>query len=570
MSATDITSANIQYRLREDGFLFSEDYLTGENRETAENYIWPIPVLKRHREEMEAAIGYSDETIRPGDILEYCGENYEEFLLVIAILPKPAQYSDPHTLEDSDRILTYSSNAESYRLFTGGGFINRPGDRVEHPTGEYVVHNGAAPLVSTSTYTPVDVSYPPRPHTGRSGAPDDTIRDTYPHETLSTPSIEPKRAICKDPTPVSELTNSIHEGDAAEILATIPTSSVHGWITSPPYHNLRDYSESGQLGLENSVTKYIENILTIVNQLMRVTRSDGLGTLVIDDVYESGSLSGIPHRLHREIVKQGYEIIHHSPWKKSNGKPEAVENRYSHTHEHILVIAHEGGKHYFNRQAADDPTDVFEIAVGNTNTDHDAVFPIELPKQLIQTTIPSKICPSCGAPFEEVYEVVDIRDLDEDRPQAKRALELASRHGLSDTHLEAIRSVGLGHTGQAKRTQDGTGKNRNEVEKLAAEAEEVLGSYAREFTNPNKRSTGVAPSCDCNIKEANTEPGIVLDPFIGSGTTAVAAKQLRQRWIGIELNADYIATAQSRIGIDVDNPDKLTNEDQGTLSDFCN
>jgi DNA modification methylase len=569
MSSANNTPTSIQYRLREDGFLFSDEYLTSGNRETAENYLWPIPVLERHREDMEAAVGYSNETIEPGDILEYCGKDREEFLLVIAILPKPAQYSDPHSLEDSDRILTYSSNAESYRLFTGGGFINRPGNKVKHPTGEYVIHDNAASLVSPTPYTPADVTYPPRPHTGKDGEADERIKETFPNGNPSTPDIKPRRAISKDPKPLTEFTNSITEGDATEVLPTIPTSSVHGWITSPPYHQLRDYSEGDQLGLEDSVEEYLENLLTVVNQLMRVTRHDGLGALVVDDVYRGGSLEGIPQRLHREIVKQGYEIVHHSPWSKPNGKPEAVQNRYNHTHEHILIIAHDGANHYFNRQAAKDPSDVFEIAVGNSGVDHDAVFPVELPKQLIQTTIPEKVCPECGAPFKEVYEVVDIRDLDTDRPQAKRALELAERHDLSDEHLEAIRSVGLGHTGQAKRTQDGTGKNRDDIEQLAAEAEDVLGSYAREFTSPNKQATGFKPSCECQSDESEAEPGIVIDPFLGSGTTAEAAKQLRRRWIGIELNSDYIATAQSRIGVDVNEPEKLTDENQGTLASFC-
>jgi DNA modification methylase len=569
MSSANRTSDSVQYRLREDGYLFSEEYLTTGNRETAENYLWPVPVLERHREDMEASVGYSDEVIQPGDILEYCGGRFEEYLLVVTILPEPAQYSDFRSLEDSDRILTYSSNAESYRLFTGGGFINKPGNKLDHPTGEYILHKNAASLINPSPNIPADVTHPPRPHYGKGEEPSEGVKKNYPHEHPPSKGLTPDRAVAGDTQPISDFTNSITEGDATEVLPTVPSDSVHGWITSPPYYQLRDYSTDNQLGLEDSIQEYLESLLAVVNQLMRVTRHDGLGVLVVDDVYENGSLSGIPQRLHREIVKQGYEIVHHSPWAKPNGKPEAVENRYNHTHEHILIIAHEGGEHYFNRQAAEDPGDVFEIAVGNSGVDHDAVYPVELPKRLIQTTIPEKVCPECGAPYEEVYEVLDIRDLDEDRPQAKRALELADRHDLTDEHLEAIRSVGLGHTGQARRTQDGTGKNSNNVEQLAAEAEEVLGSYAREFTSPNKRSTGFSPSCNCEVNEADTKPGIVFDPFLGSGTTAVAAKRLRRRWIGIELNDDYIATAQSRIGVDVDNPDKLTDEDQGTLSSFC-
>ena len=51
-------------------------------------------------------------------------------------------------------------------------------------------------------------------------------------------------------------------------------------------------------------------------------------------------------------------------------------------------------------------------------------------------------------------------------------------------------------------------------------------------------------SCDC---WAGYEPGIVLDPFMGSGTTAVVASRLRRYFIGIEIKPDYINMAKRRL-----------------------
>lgn len=50
--------------------------------------------------------------------------------------------------------------------------------------------------------------------------------------------------------------------------------------------------------------------------------------------------------------------------------------------------------------------------------------------------------------------------------------------------------------------------------------------------------------CGCN---SEWEPGVVLDPFMGAGTTAVVAERLGRRWLGIELNPEYINIAEKRI-----------------------
>ena len=49
------------------------------------------------------------------------------------------------------------------------------------------------------------------------------------------------------------------------------------------------------------------------------------------------------------------------------------------------------------------------------------------------------------------------------------------------------------------------------------------------------------------IKAGCPEDGIVLDPFIGSGTTAIVANRLNRKWIGIELNPEYTKLAETRI-----------------------
>jgi DNA modification methylase len=49
------------------------------------------------------------------------------------------------------------------------------------------------------------------------------------------------------------------------------------------------------------------------------------------------------------------------------------------------------------------------------------------------------------------------------------------------------------------------------------------------------------------IQGGSPENGIVLDPFMGSGTTAVVAKRLNRRFIGKELNSEYIQMAKQQV-----------------------
>jgi len=66
-----------------------------------------------------------------------------------------------------------------------------------------------------------------------------------------------------------------------------------------------------------------------------------------------------------------------------------------------------------------------------------------------------------------------------------------------------------------------------------------------------KSSTGTL-QCDC---KAPARRGVVLDPFLGSGTTALVARELGRDWLGIELNPAYVRLAERRLGLAPAEPD---------------
>lgn len=103
---------------------------------------------------------------------------------------------------------------------------------------------------------------------------------------------------------------------------------------------------------------------------------------------------------------------------------------------------------------------------------------------------------------------------------------------MTEEHIRAIQAYGISDAGKAREIQDGTGQNAEEVNKLAEEAKEVLGGYFREFTFPKKETAGWT-ECDC---DADYQPGVVLDPFMGPGTVLQVAARMGFFPIGIDLD----------------------------------
>lgn len=178
------------------------------------------------------------------------------------------------------------------------------------------------------------------------------------------------------------------------------------------------------------------------------------------------------------------------------------------------------------------PGDVWTIPTTPFPGAHFAVFPPEIPRRCILAGCAPRVCRDCGHKPEPTKE---RGGMDMSRPQAKRAMEIATEHGLTEEHFAAIRSAGATDAGKAAVTQSGTGKNTARVTALALEAKKVLRGYYREFLLDRLVTNGWT---DCG--HGAYEAGTVLDPFSGSGTTGMVAGQVGRKYVGIDLSADYL------------------------------
>lgn len=325
-----------------------------------------------------------------------------------------------------------------------------------------------------------------------------------------------------------------HEADARDI--PIGNDAVDFIVTSPPYWQKRDYGLEDQIGQEDTPEEFVDVLVETLAEWRRVLRPHGSLFLNIGDTYENRTRVGIPWMVARAAREDGWLVRNEIRWTKDGGMPEPASNRLANRHEPIFHLTQDNDYYYDLWGYANaygngsNPGDVWNIGFERNTGDHLAPFPSKLVKRAATLGCPPAVCTECGAPRRRELRRTDR--LDPSRPQARRAMEIYDGSDLTEEHVRAIQSVGISDAGKAREIQDGTGRNAADVQELADEAKDVLGGYFREFTYAKKETAGWT-TCGC---EAPTEPGVVLDPFCGTGTALEAAASLGFSTVGVDLD----------------------------------
>jgi DNA modification methylase len=323
----------------------------------------------------------------------------------------------------------------------------------------------------------------------------------------------------------------------------------------------------------------------------------------------------VPHRVAIALQDAGWIVRNDVTWHKPNPMPSSVKDRLNTTTEQIFHLTPnpdywydldairedyaeatkedvrggygwgenkhngedsphgDGGVNDGSRDRGDfmnpngkNPGDVFEVTTKPFPDAHFAVYPPELCEKPIKATAPPKVCAECGSPYIRESVNAGVLTNPTGREQKQRAIELFEQSDLEREHLSALRSIGFTDAGQAQEVYDGHGRNADGVETRAKRAKDVLGGYAREFIGRETESTEWVKGCDCDTDA--TEPGIVLDPFAGAGTTLLKAKDLARRFVGIELNPEYADMARERLGLSLADPSNARDEEQSGLDSY--
>jgi DNA modification methylase len=323
------------------------------------------------------------------------------------------------------------------------------------------------------------------------------------------------------------------KGDARRASSKIPNADVI--ITSPPYWNKRDYGVQGQLGQEPTASEFVASLMACLDDWQRLIPKWGSVFVNLGDTYHRKSLAGVPARFEVAAQDAGWIVRNRIIWAKETGMPEPARDRLASRYEYVFHFVRSTDYYYdsygYSQRFGNGstPGDVWKINLRRDVSRHLAPFPEELVERIIMLACPERVCTICGTPQRRIVE--PTWELDEKRPQARRAMELVKLHALTEEHLAAIRATGISDAGKALKVQTGTGRNSARVKKLAAEAKTVLGGYFREFTYSKRRSGGWT-DCGC---DGPLRTGLVFDPFMGTGTTLRTANALGRSAVGLDL-----------------------------------
>ena len=393
---------------------------------------------------------------------------------------------------------------------------------------------------------------------------------------------------------VSDPDFTLYHGDALTVLRELPAESVHCCVTSPPYWGLRDYGTEGQLGLEPTPEEYIARMVEVFREVRRVLRSDGTLWLNLGDSYssatkgasgdESSTLSpsgvrvqraahrcadyrdagiarkqllGSPWRVAFALQADGWFLRSDIVWSKPNPMPESVTDRPTKAHEYVFLLTR-SPRYFFDREAVREPADWSrwgDQTVGPGSNPNGWIKPNTKQELIARHAVGSG---------ERRYEGFNAR-WDADKGAAMRGRNIRSVWEIAtkpfpEAHFATFPQALVERCVRAGTSERGCcGECGAPWERTVSIAYDTVGrttngprSFERRHetagfsVRAEKRveTTGWQPTCG---HKSGHVPCGVLDPFLGSGTTALVSRRLGRRCVGIELSEEYAAMAARRL-----------------------
>jgi len=295
-------------------------------------------------------------------------------------------------------------------------------------------------------------------------------------------------------------TNIIHVGDNLFHLTNIPDNSVDMCVTSPPYYNLRDYKNSGQIGAENTVKDFVENLCKVFDEIHRILKPTGSCWVNIGDTYDKKRLLQVPSRFEIAMCDRGWHLRNEIIWSKPNPQPISSKDRFWGNHEKFFWFVKDVKKYYFNRDAI--------------------------------------LVPQAEISIRRMFSKNNMSKRKDFNATSKEGFAISS--DSQDKHYARMREeMGIDKEfNYEELIKSGKCPTRPEFDTWNVPSVTYKGAHFAVYP-PELIEKPILSCCP--------EQGIVIDPFMGSGTTGEVAKLNNRRYIGLELNPEYAILANERI-----------------------
>ena len=299
--------------------------------------------------------------------------------------------------------------------------------------------------------------------------------------------------------------NTILFGDCRDTIPTI-TERPRMCVTSPPYYGLRDYGgEDKQIGQEQSPEEYIETMVDVFRKVRDVLADDGTLWLNIGDSYYN-------YRKDGEIPKQTFT-------NSRQDLPKTTPRRSN------KLVG------YKDKDLIGIPWMLaFALRADGWYLRQDIIWHKPNP-------MPESVKDRCTKSHEYIFLLSKNKNYYYDNEAIK---EPAKDWGTRDRSKGKYHNEGTGLQPHSGLTKSYSKKNKRSVWSVTKKPYKGahFATFPPELIEP------------C-IKAGSEVGDIILDPFMGSGTTAMVAKMLDRYYIGCELHEDYGNLIQERVPVNV-------------------
>jgi len=301
------------------------------------------------------------------------------------------------------------------------------------------------------------------------------------------------------------MTVQILVGDVRQTLSTLPEKSVQCCVTSPPYFGLRDYGVDGQIGLEQTPDEFVAQLVAVFREVRRVLRDDGTLWLNLGDTYAAG---GMGAGSGKQLTNRGTSVGGHMD--KPRKAPEGLKPKDLIGIPWRVAFALQADGWYLRQDIIwHKPNPMPESVRDRCTKAHEYVFLLSKSERYHFDA--EAIAEPSAYPGDNRAERQDTR----------KAVDPMCMDGGSRT-----------------RTGKPTGNTRNKRSVWTVATRPYKGAHFATFPPDLIRPCVLAGA---------PFGGVVLDPFLGSGTTAAVAVSEGRHAIGCELNPEYVTLAQQRI-----------------------